>query len=70
MANQQAMNTIFWKLPDRIQNMFTKIMAHADFAVAGKAPISGITIVQAVYMNLEMSGVLLMIVTFVANATY
>ena len=32
-------------------------MAHADFAVAGKAPISGITIVQAVYMNLEMSGV-------------
>ena len=57
MANQQAMNTIFWKLPDPIQELFTKIMAHADFAFAGKAPISDIMIVQAAYMNLEMSGV-------------
>ena len=56
MANQQVMNTIFWKPPDPIQELFTTIMAQADFAVAGKAPISDIMIVQAAYMNLEMSG--------------
>jgi hypothetical protein len=53
MVNQQAAN--FWKPPDPIQKLLTKIAAHVDFVVAGEAPISDIMIVEAAYMNLEIS---------------